>query len=497
MRMMISENCLNLITKYEGLFLEAYLDPVGIPTIGYGTIRYPDGRKVRLGDEITADEAEAFLKFECDKVAEEVSDEVKVKLNQNQFDALVSFCYNVGTGAFKNSTLLRELNKGNYNLAAAEFPKWNKATSGGKKIELKGLTNRRNSEKALFEKLGGDGEPIVSDPSPQETVDLVEAQLDAAGKHVAVAYSGAKVIEIVELENTIRDSWIALLQQYPKAREFRLAAAGKAIPAGDRLKFGGNGGPIPKVPSPPQFHGVILSRGSEGGDVKPLQERLKDLGYYHKEVDGDFGTGTDDAVRRFQADYFGQAAADGKVGQKTWDKLWGDAAPAPSPKMGSTNFLRLSKTDRKDRTGCVVLKLEYFKAGNSAGSIEACSGQPTKQNFRTGPKSQSGSMEPIPEGRWSLHKIEWAGGKDNYSGKVWNGGLGPAKIRLDYEEPGTTRRSAIEIHIDWNRSKSPGTAGCIGLLSVADFKTLAGWIESGAPDSLLVDWGLGTCPKPA
>ena len=86
--MNISKNCLNLIEKWEGLRLEAYLDPVGIATIGYGTIRYPtDGRKVRLGDNITEAEAEAFLKSEIDEVAANLAEHLRDvdDLNQNPF----------------------------------------------------------------------------------------------------------------------------------------------------------------------------------------------------------------------------------------------------------------------------------------------------------------------------------------------------------------------------------------------------------------------------
>jgi lysozyme len=85
--MKISQNCLNVIMKWEGFYLDAYLDPVGIPTIGYGTIRYPNGVKVRLGDKITKAEAEAFLKLECDEIVESLEALLAgISLNQNQFD---------------------------------------------------------------------------------------------------------------------------------------------------------------------------------------------------------------------------------------------------------------------------------------------------------------------------------------------------------------------------------------------------------------------------
>jgi lysozyme len=69
---------------------------------------------------------------------------------------------------------------------------------------------------------------------------------------------------------------------------------------------------------------------------------------------------------------------------------------------------------------------------------------------------------------------------------------------MDYRGPDTTERSAIEIHIDWNRrnARGAGTAGCIGIHNVADFKTLVGWLRETDPRDVFVDWGLGTCPQP-
>ncbi|MCJ8281044.1 MAG: lysozyme, partial [Rivularia sp. ALOHA_DT_140] len=116
--MRISENCLNLIKKWEGFYSEAYLCPANVPTIGYGTIRYPDGRKVRLGDTISEPVAEAFLHDECAECARGVTKAVKVDINQNQFDALVSFTYNLGIGAFQRSTLLKKINAGKFDEAA-------------------------------------------------------------------------------------------------------------------------------------------------------------------------------------------------------------------------------------------------------------------------------------------------------------------------------------------------------------------------------------------
>lgn len=130
------------IKKAEGLRLTAYLDTGGVWTIGYGHT----GADVREGLTIPLSEAERLLTRDL-KVAEgHVNDAVKVKLTQNQFDALVSFVYNVGGGAFRSSTLLKLLNAGDYEGAAYQLPRWNK--DNGKVIP--GLTNRRHEERDLF-----------------------------------------------------------------------------------------------------------------------------------------------------------------------------------------------------------------------------------------------------------------------------------------------------------------------------------------------------------
>lgn len=138
---------LSIIKEFEGLYLKAYLDPVKIPTIGYGTIKYPDGRRVKMGDVITKESAVYCLFVEVDEKAEGVKSLVKVKISNNAFCALVSFAYNVGVGALKKSTLLRKLNAGeNMTNVANQFDRW--VNAGGR--PLKGLVRRRKAEKALF-----------------------------------------------------------------------------------------------------------------------------------------------------------------------------------------------------------------------------------------------------------------------------------------------------------------------------------------------------------
>ncbi len=103
----------------------------------------------------------------------------------------------------------------------------------------------------------------------------------------------------------------------------------------------------------------------------------------------------------------------------------------------------------------------------------------------------------MPEGKWYINNIRWANGKDNYNGAIFASGEGSVKMPLDYKEPGTTARSQILIHIDWNRDKGfPGTLGCIGIYNIADMKILVSWLRDTDPRNLYVDYGLGICPKP-
>lgn len=136
---------IDLIKSFEGLKLNAYICPAGIPTIGYGTTRV-NGQTVQMGSIITESQAVGYLKADLQQFESAVNGAVKVPVTQNQFDALVSFTYNLGAGNLRSSTLLKKLNAGDYAGAADEFPKWNKA--GGK--ELAGLTRRRNAERDLF-----------------------------------------------------------------------------------------------------------------------------------------------------------------------------------------------------------------------------------------------------------------------------------------------------------------------------------------------------------
>lgn len=144
--MRTSENGVDLIKRFEGLELQAYQDIAGIWTIGYGHT----GPDVEPGMRISERDAEELLKNDLRPREEAVARLVSVSLNQNEFDALVSFVYNVGIEAFRKSTARKRLNANNRIGAAEALTWWNKATVSGVLREVNGLTRRRASERGLF-----------------------------------------------------------------------------------------------------------------------------------------------------------------------------------------------------------------------------------------------------------------------------------------------------------------------------------------------------------
>ncbi|QHJ80311.1 MAG: hypothetical protein [Bacteriophage sp.] len=147
--MQTSDKGLALIKQSEGFRGNAYPDPAtgGKPyTIGNGTTVYPSGMPVKLGDKVTEQQADSYLRNDVKKFEAAVSNAVKVKLTQGQFDALVSFTYNLGPANMASSTLIKKMNAGDVKGAADEFLRWNKAAG---KV-MAGLTTRRAAERALF-----------------------------------------------------------------------------------------------------------------------------------------------------------------------------------------------------------------------------------------------------------------------------------------------------------------------------------------------------------
>lgn len=146
--MKLDNNGYKLITGFEGLRLTPYLCSARIPTIGYGNTYYPNGKHVTLLDEkITQEQAFEMFKEVADRFALAVNRQLKKEVTQNQFNSLVSFAYNVGTGNFASSTLLNKVNINPNDLSIkTEFLKWNKVN----KTAIKGLTIRRNQEQINY-----------------------------------------------------------------------------------------------------------------------------------------------------------------------------------------------------------------------------------------------------------------------------------------------------------------------------------------------------------
>ena len=141
--MEISQKGLDFIKQFEGVRKKAYLDSVNIPTIGVGHT----GPDVEMGMEITDEQVDEYLQEDVKEAEDAVNKLVKVDLTQDQFDALVSFTFNLGAGSLQQSTLLKKLNAGDTDGAVQEFQRWNRA--GGK--VLVGLTKRRLGEADLFQ----------------------------------------------------------------------------------------------------------------------------------------------------------------------------------------------------------------------------------------------------------------------------------------------------------------------------------------------------------
>lgn len=170
--MKVSKDGLNLIKEFEGVRLTAYKCPADVWTIGIGHTSAAGAPEVKPGMTITLQEAYDILNSDLGQYEDAVNKLVKVPLTQNQFDALVSFVYNVGVGAFQKSTLLKKLNDGQYNAVPGELMKWTKA--GGK--ELPGLVRRRRAEAALWRgvdetsSIGEDARLEPDAPKPSKTM---------------------------------------------------------------------------------------------------------------------------------------------------------------------------------------------------------------------------------------------------------------------------------------------------------------------------------------
>lgn len=149
--MKLSDEGYEFIKEHEGVVKKIYQDPVGLLTGGIGHLIKPlevgpQGYEWKEGDKVSDCQVKEWFQEDVTEAEEAVSNLVVTQLSQKGFDALVSFVYNVGVNAFRNSTLLRKLNLGNVEEAAEEFPRWNKARG---KV-LPGLVKRRAQEREMF-----------------------------------------------------------------------------------------------------------------------------------------------------------------------------------------------------------------------------------------------------------------------------------------------------------------------------------------------------------
>lgn len=250
-----SQAGINLIKSFEGCRLKAYQDSVGVWTIGYG---HTSG--VYSGMTITEEQAEAFLKADLGTSERAVNRLVTYIINQNQFDALVSFTFNLGSGNLAESTLLKKLNKGDITGAANEFDKW--IYAGGE--VLKGLVRRRAAEKEMF--LTG---TVSGDNSGDTTIRAFQTWLNSN-------YSSGLTTDGVYGNHTKKAATKAYQRILGVTADGAFGSASKAAV-------------------------ITLKSGSRGNDVHIMQGMLYCRGFDPNGVDGVFGSGTVAAVKNFQA----------------------------------------------------------------------------------------------------------------------------------------------------------------------------------------------------
>lgn len=192
--MKVSKTCLTLVQKWEGFYANAYLCPAGVRTIGYGTTVWPNGKAVKKGDTIIKTEASALLEKQVNEHASTIMQYVKVPLNQNQFDALASFQYNLGRHILKNSYLLKYLNVKQWDKAANSMMQYCKARNPktGKLEVLRGLQNRRKEEVAIFLK------PAATVVQTKEDDELVFSSATLEASIEALLKDKAKQKDLIE-----------------------------------------------------------------------------------------------------------------------------------------------------------------------------------------------------------------------------------------------------------------------------------------------------------
>jgi lysozyme len=214
-----SQACINLVKHFEGLhkltkdgMVEAYLCPAGKWTIGYGSTK-----GVKRGMKITKERAEELLIEELAEHGSYVNQYVKVPLTQARYDALTSFVFNLGPGNFRSSTLLRKINVGDFEGAALEFSRWNKARVNGVLQPLAGLTRRRTAEAALFTmdaSVGVDGVLQPQKPEIEAVKPLTKSKTMAgasiAGTGLVLTEAAQQLQPIAHLSESVKYIFLAV-----------------------------------------------------------------------------------------------------------------------------------------------------------------------------------------------------------------------------------------------------------------------------------------------
>jgi lysozyme len=439
-----SNECYNLVKKWEGLhrrrpdgLIESYRDPVGIWTIGYGSINHLDlDRPIQPGDVINEAAAERWLNIEVNEAAEDVDNLCKIPLTQGMFDALTSFVYNIGIGAFGDSTLLQRLNKDvDYDGAAREFDRWvHGEDSGGRKV-LPGLVNRRNDEEALFRRDG----------------------LNPVGTASVSTSSTATANTSVEER------------------------------------------PYQAAPLPLPFTRTLL-KGDIGDDCYIINCALAGLGFLRiAPQPNQFTDLTKSAVELLQSRE-ALSRVDGKVGPETKRGIENALKRARGfvPPVTSDRGVhcRLTRNHTDAFEGLEWCKIEFVDPERGVvESLKVVSGAPGAQHFLlfNDPDSFPGSLQPIPQGRYTIGDIDWADGKDNFKASHFHptDGIGPLFVPIVGRQ--SDDRDAFGFHGDWNwiqKKESPGSAGCVCPTSLKDLKELVRLLREFDPRLLVVDWGL-------
>ena len=163
------------------------------------------------------------------------------------------------------------------------------------------------------------------------------------------------------------------------------------------------------------------------------------------------------------------------------------------------SYLRLTPGQATNQEGLLLLRLALWDQSREIDHVTAVSGQPGRQVLRRAIDSLPKSLEPIPEGEYTLgdpdadHGVNWASGQVGDLSGNWGAGLGPVWIGIHPSNDNPSRREALGIHLDANESYSPGTSGCLGIQGTQRLQRLLEWFSGpNWPRRLQVDWGLGT-----